>query len=735
MAGAPKPDEVNSRFHCLESNQIILCVRRVEKDTEALSQALLPKPPINPKHPTLPMDTHLRQRNIQEYFSWKRSIPGLPVEIISEIASHMHPLDLLSYSRTSKAYRKILLSRGSRVAWNASLATVPDLPPCPPDMSQPKYAALIFDCHCFACGADDANAVDYALRVRFCDECFSANVSDATEVFRELPRYVRDAVLLLLPTTNTLGNEICEALNTTFIFRPDTDFDRVIPGPISLLNAVAHIDQDLFYIPELRAIVEWFWPLPTAESFVRAKKLLRQRVEYVTQRQTHAALLLAWNRIIGNMPLDASDPLPYIYAYELAQLSISFEENRHLGVPPPADNADDDGSYDDVDQCELDARVDAMKVHLCSSLPPKNPWQVAEEERLRERREAVARHKRIETRKGELEMWYQIFVCLLLDRSAYDYSTFPNVYDGARLWDYLIDSQARTPIASCTFLDALGEDLDAKIDSYVYKVEDALKALIVDPGIPRIGRDGRQIYWYQNSNKSVLLERPIAMFTCDKCDKDAEFPWPDINVHWCTAHPHDSIWARNNVLNLSWWRDGARTAEEIVYATGLEAMAILSLDLAVKTGRLYCSCGDPSLEQPEKLNWAKLVRHVLEHDRMNDRIASADNVASKSDASSLVWINDHVPEACMKYSPNPNMEAASKRVRAEPDMASRITKWLDHCHGSSVPQCSICYALSPRKNKKDTWAHLSATPDAIVYHMQAKHGKTFEESDVQFYRV
>ena len=61
----------------------------------------------------------------------------------------MRPIDLLNLARTSTSFHRILMSKQSCVAWRRSLRSVPDLPECPDDMSEPFYTALVFGCHCF----------------------------------------------------------------------------------------------------------------------------------------------------------------------------------------------------------------------------------------------------------------------------------------------------------------------------------------------------------------------------------------------------------------------------------------------------------------------------------------------------------------------------------------------------------------------------------------------------------
>ena len=72
----------------------------------------------------------------------------IPPNELCQIASHLHPLDMLNLSRTSKSLRSLVLAKSSRSAWIASLATVDALPACPTNMSEPSYAALLFDRHC-----------------------------------------------------------------------------------------------------------------------------------------------------------------------------------------------------------------------------------------------------------------------------------------------------------------------------------------------------------------------------------------------------------------------------------------------------------------------------------------------------------------------------------------------------------------------------------------------------------
>ena len=83
---------------------------------------------------------------------------------------------------------------------------------------------------------------------------------------------------------------------------------------------LSHIIQDSYFKPELEAILNLFWPLPTPEGMTELQPLIKDRVAYVMERQAvskpsypirqtthertlqHAALLHAWDGVLGAAP-------------------------------------------------------------------------------------------------------------------------------------------------------------------------------------------------------------------------------------------------------------------------------------------------------------------------------------------------------------------------------------------------------------------------------------------------
>ncbi|RPD66387.1 hypothetical protein L226DRAFT_530487 [Lentinus tigrinus ALCF2SS1-7] len=129
-------------------------------------------------------------------------LPNMPLDILYEILSLLHPYDLLHLSRTSKAFRLLLMNRSAITIWRRARDNVLGLPNCPSDLSEPAYANLVFDPHCHFCIKARVSTVMWALRVRCCKTCLKDKEAVVTvgEVFRALsPRYSQLKAEPMLP--------------------------------------------------------------------------------------------------------------------------------------------------------------------------------------------------------------------------------------------------------------------------------------------------------------------------------------------------------------------------------------------------------------------------------------------------------------------------------------------------------------------------------------------------------
>ncbi|KAK1219536.1 hypothetical protein PQX77_017724 [Marasmius sp. AFHP31] len=108
----------------------------------------------------------------------------MPLEVVLEVFRNLDPLDILRLSRTSKDLRRILLSSSSsRSVWQDALRNA-SCPPTPDDMSEPRFAALLFDSICNFCHRAPCPVIYWDIKVRLHDQC----VPRALYTFDELTK-------------------------------------------------------------------------------------------------------------------------------------------------------------------------------------------------------------------------------------------------------------------------------------------------------------------------------------------------------------------------------------------------------------------------------------------------------------------------------------------------------------------------------------------------------------------
>ncbi|KAL1677769.1 hypothetical protein EV122DRAFT_213547 [Schizophyllum commune] len=100
------------------------------------------------------------------------ALPDMPMDILYGIFRSLHPADLLHLSRTTKAFRALLMSRMSSWLWKDSYAVYAhDLPPIPDDMTIPQFMSLVYDRICYFCNAPNVNTIVWAARAWTCKKC------------------------------------------------------------------------------------------------------------------------------------------------------------------------------------------------------------------------------------------------------------------------------------------------------------------------------------------------------------------------------------------------------------------------------------------------------------------------------------------------------------------------------------------------------------------------------------
>ncbi|KAH8814442.1 hypothetical protein DL96DRAFT_413004 [Flagelloscypha sp. PMI_526] len=103
-----------------------------------------------------------------------------PVEIQLEVFSLVEPLDLLALSRLSRAFRKLLVNRDW--LWARARKGIRGIPRKPDDISEPRFARLIFDTMCMGC--DSEKGLSFSYGSRWCKECTTSEILQPWQAFK-----------------------------------------------------------------------------------------------------------------------------------------------------------------------------------------------------------------------------------------------------------------------------------------------------------------------------------------------------------------------------------------------------------------------------------------------------------------------------------------------------------------------------------------------------------------------
>nr|GAT47537.1 predicted protein [Mycena chlorophos] len=96
----------------------------------------------------------MARRKSKIFISNVDGFAALPLDLLCEIFSRLHPIDLLHLARTNKAIRAFVLNRSNAMIWKAAYANnalAGGPPGCPSYMSEPAWARVAFDKSCVGC--------------------------------------------------------------------------------------------------------------------------------------------------------------------------------------------------------------------------------------------------------------------------------------------------------------------------------------------------------------------------------------------------------------------------------------------------------------------------------------------------------------------------------------------------------------------------------------------------------
>ncbi|KIJ23206.1 hypothetical protein M422DRAFT_276264 [Sphaerobolus stellatus SS14] len=129
----------------------------------------------------------------------------VPLDVLLEIVSHLSPQDLLNLSRASRLFYKLFVedARYARAAWRAARTSIPGLPDCPSDLTEPQYAKLVFESDCYECSVSKALKAEPLLRIRLCKRCRIIHIVKGDDLLQIVPGLTEQLLECIHPQAYT----------------------------------------------------------------------------------------------------------------------------------------------------------------------------------------------------------------------------------------------------------------------------------------------------------------------------------------------------------------------------------------------------------------------------------------------------------------------------------------------------------------------------------------------------
>ncbi|KAF8313628.1 hypothetical protein DL93DRAFT_2080950 [Clavulina sp. PMI_390] len=114
----------------------------------------------------------------------------MPTEVIGVVCSFLLPNELLQVAQSSKIFAAFLLSPGSSSIWKAARLRLGEgFPDRPSDLTEQKYACLVFGRYCQRCGklGGRTSMGVWTLRRRWCEQCRTEILEGRDDKYRIRP--------------------------------------------------------------------------------------------------------------------------------------------------------------------------------------------------------------------------------------------------------------------------------------------------------------------------------------------------------------------------------------------------------------------------------------------------------------------------------------------------------------------------------------------------------------------
>ncbi|KAF8682849.1 hypothetical protein RHS04_02038 [Rhizoctonia solani] len=172
-----------------------------------------PPPRKRQRTTTKPNKNAPRKKQVRGKQGGLADLINMPIDIFTEIAAHLLPIDIINLARSNKFFRSLLMHRTSIHIWNGAMKNIEGLPPCPPGMSEPRYLSLLFSKTCTKCGGPARGKMDPNLLVRLCGSCRGVHLMPLELVPSTLMPMVHYSGSIAPLKRRSIGYTLCEDIS------------------------------------------------------------------------------------------------------------------------------------------------------------------------------------------------------------------------------------------------------------------------------------------------------------------------------------------------------------------------------------------------------------------------------------------------------------------------------------------------------------------------------------------
>ncbi|KAH8099253.1 hypothetical protein BXZ70DRAFT_1009070 [Cristinia sonorae] len=500
------------------------------------------------------------RRNLRGRRGVLQELPNMPLDILFEVFSHMHPLDLLNLCRTSKSFRQLLMDKTSVIFWKAARKNVDGLPQCPSFMSEPAFANLLFCSNCHNCLKVGIKSVLWAFRARYCNDCKHTMTISQGQIG--------------LPGVNSWDPSLSEALPMIT--------DR---GKARYMDAKSSL-RDVEALKELVA--------PASGDVAKVREILVAQKPHVTAIRQFAVECALWYE---NRKESRSQELDEI---RRGRLMAVVEKLRELGW---GEELDVMAGHDYVGLSRLNvvrqakALTDRTWANIRKTV--EEHMAIAKAARLLVVRKALLK-ERLKLLQARVHTWRQTFDGL-----------FPHVRDFAALPEVvvIVDAPSEVSVTTDSF-DILEPILPELVDKWRKSAEEALE------------KNLKSYTSECDGDVEPLSLAKMVLFSCQRCR--AARPYPEMLTHCChfygcfsdevsgdVYHTSANSAYQGKPWNPSNWRPVSAVLGRLVDLCNKEPARTTSAEMDAFDARFVCEHCDTGGVMTV-MTWRTAAHHVLQ---------------------------------------------------------------------------------------------------------------------------